>query len=146
MLTGVGLISYFLSNVPSEAYLVMLFPGLIILFGALLFQLKNKRLIYLAVLFIVSFNLVKLISSNYLTYDGVRLEKKIEASNKILKLAKGRKYNLIYKGTGEKFESSKMPYEYLTWWLEKNPPSESNEKKVIIIEELDDRINVSIGK
>jgi len=144
-LTMLGVVSFFASNVSSEAYLVMLFPGLIFLFVNLLFQIRNNSLMHLALIFIVSFNVIQLITTNYLMYNRTTIQKKLDASNKILELAGDKKYNIIYKGVGEEFESSRMPYEYLTWWIADNSSVDRETELKIVVRETDQKIHVERG-
>ena len=138
-LTLTGLLAYFISGVSSEAYLVMLFPGLIFMFSLLIYNIKNKYIVIL-VLFLIGFlNIRALIISNYLTKDSITLNQKIEAVDKILKLSSGKAVDLVYKGVGEEFESAVMPYEYLVWWLK---GSKSEGLSVIIINENSEGISI----
>ena len=138
-LTLMGLLAYFISGVPSEAYLVMLFPGLIFMFSLLIYNIKNKYIIIFVLFLIVFLNIRALIISNYLTKDLITLNQKIEAADEILKLSGGKDVELVYKGVGEEFESSVLPYEYLVWWLE---GSKSEGESVIIINESSEGISI----
>lgn len=140
LLTSIGIISFFVSNVLSEAYLLMLFPGLIFMFAFSFYKMLGKISVYFAIT-IAFFNTYTLTTTNYLMRDRLTLEKRIEASEKILELAGGTDYNLIYKGPGEEFESSIMSYTYLTWWLG-NKPSDEQENLVIIVKEGNDVITL----
>ena len=138
-LTLMGLLAYFISGVLSEAYLVMLFPGLIFMFSLLIYNIKNKYIIIFVLFLIVFLNIRALIISNYLTKDLITLNQKIEAADEILKLSGGKDVELVYKGVGEEFESSVLPYEYLVWWLE---GSKSEGESVIIINESSEGISI----
>ncbi|MCL5438712.1 MAG: glycosyltransferase [Patescibacteria group bacterium] len=144
LLTAFGLISYIISNVPSEAYLLMLFPGLIFIFAYTLEKIKPQILGVILVLSIASYNIYILINTNFLMGNGFTLDKRIGASKEILKLADGRKYRLIFKGPGQEFTSSTANYEYLTWWLGKNPPVDSRQRVIIVIEENTNNIRVHV--
>jgi hypothetical protein len=138
-LTLMGLLAYFISGVPSEAYLVMLFPGLIFMFSLLIYNIKNKYVIIFVLFLIVFLNIRALIISNYLTRDSITLNQKIEAADKILKLSGGKDVELVYKGVGEEFESSVLPYEYLVWWF---GGGEAEGQSVIIINENSEGIGI----
>ncbi len=137
LLTLTGLLAYCVSGVPSEAYLVMLFPGLIFIFSLLIYQLKNKYLILLIVIFITVFNISFLVSSEYLTKGIVTMSKKIDFAIQISEIVGDNNYKLEYKGPGEEFESSVMPYSYLVWWIRKDNDlhEKGTVKKILIIED-----------
>lgn len=100
------------------------------------------------VIVIPFFNASFIYQNNYLLDRspgyGSSLERRVEAVEEILKTAGDRSYNLVFKGPGSEFESSLMNYEYLAWWLERNPPSKEEQDLVFTIEEDMGRINVTI--
>ena len=75
---------------------------------------------------------------------GLSFEKRKHTVEKILKIANGQPYNMVFKGPGSEFESSTMNYEYLAWWIAKNPPSKVKQNLGFIIEEKQNLIDVKI--
>lgn len=138
-LTWIGVLAYFISGVPSEAYLVMLFPGLLFMFSLLIYQLRNKYIILGLISLIGFINIESLVSTNYLTKNTFTMEMKISAAKQIKEIVGNRAYVLKYEGAGEEFESSVMPYEYLVWWLGNK---ENEGLSTIVIEENSNGINI----
>jgi len=138
--TCLGLLAYFLSGVPSEAYLVMLFPGLIFCISLLIYGLRRNIIIGFVLFILIILNVYYIISTNYLTKGKVTISKKIAVTEKIFQNTNGKKVELFYKGPGQEFKSSVMPYEYLLWWragIESDPDG-----KRWIIKELRDTVVV----
>ncbi len=134
MISLVSILGFFIAKTSSSAYLPMLFPGLffIFVFAMNSFFTRYKYVpIFLIILFSV-FNALYVIGNIQFTKD---FAERINASWKILKIADDREYNLIGIGPGSNFEASTMNYEYLTWWLGRNPPLRSDQKLKIIIDE-----------
>ena len=147
-LTVVGLLGFFAAGARSEAYLPMLFPGIILLTSFSIYYLFDKKL--LATLIVLSasiLNAVFIVQNNYLVDTspgyGPSLERRVEVVDKIIKQANGRKYNLDGRGEGSEFESFTMNYEYLLWWRG-NPPSSEKQNLIFVIDEKQDRIDVTI--
>lgn len=148
-LTTIGLIGFFTAGAKSEAYLPMLFPGVILLTSFLFVSLikVNKYAIFIVIA--VSVLNAIFISQNDYFVDrspgyGASLKRRIETVEKMLKLADGRSYNLVLKGPGSEFESSTMNYEYLAWWLGRNQPSKEKQALIFVIEEKQAQIDVKI--
>ncbi len=139
-ITSIGLIAYLFSGVPSEAYLVMLFPGLIFMIASLIYYVRSTLFIFVLMLGISAISISALINSNYLTINSVTLKDKIEASEKIVKLANGNSYSLVYFGPGQEFVSSVMPYEYIAWWLSEQSNPESSYLNQLIINQTENQI------
>ncbi len=139
-LTGlISMVGYFAIKTPSDAYLPMIFPILLILFVLAV----NKFKVFISTFYILSIvflNLFIFVSSNNTTLYG--LAGRIESSKQILKIAKGQGYNLVFKGPGQQFASSTANYEYLTWWLGNNPPITFPVKTKIYVIEGSERIKV----
>lgn len=132
----VGLGGILVNQTPSDAYLPIVFPLVIIGISILLnFLLSLNKLTVILIMLIVAFNL-QISLSNDLSND---LGKRVQAANKIIVLTKGKEYNLIGVGTGSQFESFTMNYEYLLW-LKGNPPSHKKQKTKIVIKETDKEI------
>jgi hypothetical protein len=62
------------------------------------------------------------------------LDKQLQATAQILKIAQKRDYNLKGKGSGSQFESFTMNYEYLSWWLGRAPSKKNEHLKTYISE------------
>lgn len=137
-----GLAIYFAAGVPSEAYLVILLPGLLYLLSLLVIALKKNVIILIVLILVSVINLSHLFREEFLTKDSVTLKDKIESSQRIVRLAGEDNYHLLYTGPGQQFESSVMPYEYLVWWISGKKPYEKKPSKTIIIEEFDSKINI----
>lgn len=145
VITVVGL---FATKIPSEAYLPMLFPG-IVLFTAVffdsLFQIKRlKYILYPVIGCLIVGNTYFIISHDY-AFDRSGLEftlqKRTEAVKEIIRKSDGKAYNIKGEGEGSQFESFTMNYEYLAWWLG-DPPSSKKEAKQFIITEGNNGIRV----
>lgn len=136
-ITFIGLVGFFLSRTPSDAYLPMLFPGLIIIFAYSLNLLypKFKYSLFVVLFFIIFLNTYFFLKNVILSESDLRV--RLDRSNKVLKLAEGDKYNLRVQGPGSEFESSTMNYEYLTWWLGNNPPIKTKSNIRIVVSEID---------
>lgn len=148
--TLIPLFGFFLAGVSSEAYLPMLFPGIILLmsFAIGTLSVKHKYAIAVIVVSISGFNAIYVYKNDYLIGKpqgyGPSLTRRIEATKKILEEAKGRKYNIEGKGKGANFETFIMNYEYLAWWLGKNPPTKEKQELVFVIEEQRDTVKVEL--
>lgn len=131
----IPLAGYFAAKTLSEAYLPMLFPGMILLTAISLNQLtsakKITKIILVCILIgITSMNTYSLIKTNYLTGPygyGAPFSDRLKIAKKIIQQAGTKKYNLKGKGPGSQFPSFTNNYTYLTWWLG-NPPSQKPEK------------------
>jgi len=60
----------------------------------------------------------------------------------MIKLANGKKYNLIGKGSGDMFPSFRMNYSYINWWLGNEPSSKNTMLKIIFTEKTDGSVTV----
>lgn len=131
------------NKTPSDAYLPMIFP-LIIISVALMFEyaLNTKIIKYFSFVLIMI-----IVLSN--VYVVLKLDKENKFGNltgdvnKILKITDKKEYNLVGKGVGSQFASFTMNYEYLLWW-KGYPPSKDNVKLKIYI--ISDGKNINIYK
>lgn len=140
----ISIFGFFVAKTPSYAYLPMLFPSLIFIFAIAVERLfKKYKAIPVLLLVLFSFFNAQYVVGTAQSEKDLLERKRI--SREILKLANGREYNLIGKGPGSKFESFTMNYEYLTWYLG-NPPSKSEQKLKIIIDEGRVPVRVSVYK
>jgi GT2 family glycosyltransferase len=147
-LTSIGLAGFFAAGARSEAYLPMLFPGIILLTAFSFYSVfKNKAPAILIIFAISVFNAVFIIQNNYLIERipgyGPSLNSRIEVVEAIINQARGREYNIEGRGVGSEFKSFTMNYEYLLWW-KGHAPSREKEDLVFSIEEKQGKINVTI--
>ncbi len=127
------------NQVPSQAYLPIIFPFVITITAIFTnFLVLKSRMFYL--LFFI------LLITNF--YSSASLDKKIDlgdrikAVNKIIALTRGQKYNLIGKGNNSQFESFTMNYRYLLWW-KGHPVSSIFEKLKVSVEETNGKIIIT---
>lgn len=120
-----------INQTPSDAYLPVIFPFIIIiiaLFFNYLFSLSKIFILFLVLIVFVN-SYFALVADK--TSD---LSDRIEAADKIITLTNGKEYNLIGIGQGSQFSSFTMNYEYLLWW-KGHPVSHENKKLKIYISE-----------
>lgn len=133
----ISLVGYFVNKTPSEAYLPILFPALIILLAFSFDRImKLKKLFIPAVIAVILLTFVNAyvsVSDNY-SEKGLNFYKRLAVIKEIVKEADGEKYNIIGSGEGSQFESFTMNYEYLAWWL-RHAPSKSPQKLKFVIQE-----------
>lgn len=138
----IPLLGFFLQQAPSEAYIPLLFP-VVILWVALMFNqlLTWKRLFYpilLAFLTLIGYNLFFFTSSNFLQkiYKPTFGER-MEAARFIVAKTNGEPYNLQAKGPGSEFENFTKNWQYLTWWLGNEPKDQPQKLQFVIYEPKD---------
>lgn len=134
---------YLIAKTPSDAYLPMIFPSLIFLFAMLVTRVKGATA-QLIIIIIALLNSVFIIQ-NYEKYTE-SFWSKITSSKQILSIAGGKKYNLIYDVPGKQFENSIMDYEYLTWWIGRNPPVKDKVPNKIRIRVTENKVTVDTVK
>jgi GT2 family glycosyltransferase len=144
----IPLMSVILNQVPSDAYLPMLFPITILLISICFDYVMSIRKMLIPVLIFITLiatgNIFYMIANNFSLNRGLNLytlSNRMLISKQILNMARDRRYNLKGKGQGSEFSSFTMNYEYLTWWLG-HGPSMKNEKVIIYISEFADRVRV----
>jgi hypothetical protein len=125
-----------ISQTPSDAYLPIIFPLVIICLAIFInfMRVLDKAIVILFMLIIV-FNAQSALRSDLIPDLG----KRVQAVNKIIALTKGEEYNLVGAGIGSQFASFTMNYEYLLW-LKGNSPSHKVQKTKIIIRETNNEI------
>jgi GT2 family glycosyltransferase len=137
IISGIG---YFATGVASGAYFPLIFPSVIFMLAiGFDFVIKKKHLYLFGVLVLLFIGVmngyvfvrqITLIKNN-----NVRtIYKEIYTAKEIIKITKGREYNILGKGPGSEFESLTMNYEYLAWWLGKGPSKHSEDLKIYISE------------
>lgn len=134
--------SLVLSRIPSDAYLPMLYP-LVILIIALAFSKLSRYSPIILVCAIGIGNITLLLSNNYQlpSKSTATLAERYEAVDEVINLTKKEKYNLLGRGRLALFPSSIMNYEYLLW-LKGDAPVKENVLQKIYITEGDERIMV----
>lgn len=144
----VPLIFITLNQTPSDAYLPIFFPTILLLFSLILeFVMRKKGMIFqiIILLMFLSIGNVLFMLKNNFTFDQsnkiLTLNRRLQAANQILNITQQKDYNLNGKGPGSQFESFTMNYEYLTWWLG-HGPSKTNEKLKIFISDSANGIKI----
>lgn len=137
-----------LNQVPSDAYLPILFPTTVLIFSLFLnFFMRIKRMkiaIFIFVIIIVYSNISYMFKNDFALDRSSRmfaLDKRLEASYEILRIAGNKEYNLKGKGPGSEHESFTKNYEYLTWRLG-HAPSQKNELIKIYVSESSNGIKI----
>ncbi|HYM65392.1 MAG TPA: glycosyltransferase [Candidatus Sulfotelmatobacter sp.] len=134
IILGVSFTGIILNQTPSDAYLPIIFPFVILSVSILfefLYSYKFVKNIVLIVLGLVFF--LNLITSFYNSQND-RFLQRTKAADKIIRLANGRKYNLIGKGLNSEFETFTMNYQYLLWWKGNEPSMSDQNIKFTILE------------
>ncbi len=137
-----------LNQTPSDAYLTIFFPIVIIFFSYFLYFIMTAKMMIIPVLIFIIILIVSNISfmlKNDFTFDKssklFTLDKRVQATREILNIVQNKDYNLKGVGAASKYESFTMNYEYLTWWFG-HPSSKKNELIKIYISESENGIKV----
>lgn len=144
LLIVVPLSGFFVNQTPSEAYLPIFFPTIILVTALFLTRLFLRNRTALLIIMAISLsNSSTLIANDYLMgkspgYGAAFIDRMAIASS-IVHSSKGKMYNLIGKGEGSEFETFTMNYEYLTWWLG-HPPAKMKGEIRFVIEERNGKI------
>ncbi|HVT00816.1 MAG TPA: glycosyltransferase [Patescibacteria group bacterium] len=134
------LLGFLAGKTSSEAYLPMLFPGLILSFAYLIYsiQLKLSKIGFVLLFVIVILNMYSVYSMNYLIEKpfgyGLPLDKRVNAAREVIKLSNNLPYNLIYRSDGKQIKYSTENYDYLTAWLGYPPSKQVVDNKIIVYE------------
>jgi 4-amino-4-deoxy-L-arabinose transferase-like glycosyltransferase len=133
----VSVVGLILAKTASDAYLPMLFPGILIMlcvfFGMIM---ANKKLTIIVILIVISMGAINsfyLIKNNY--YTSLKFTQKLDTAQEIISQANGKPYTIA--GDGNLSAS----YGYLTWWLGQGP-SKTQEKLQFTIKEYNSKIEV----
>ena len=130
-----------INKTPSDAYLPMTFPLVIIsisIFFDYFSSYKNTKFIFYSILIFVIF------SNAYISINNDRenqFKKLQETTTQILDKADGKSYNLIGKGPGSQFESFTMNYQYLLW-LNGNEPLKKNTNLKFLVNSDENTIEI----
>lgn len=136
-ITGVGVL---INQAPSEAYLPVFFPLIIIIQAILILNLISKKhLFYIGTLLlvvIISINSYSIVQNeyNYTKKRNITFFDRINAARKIIEAADEQEYNLIGNGWLKEFESYTMNYQYLTWWMMNAPVKDNRPIKIYVTE------------
>jgi len=138
----IPLFGLFLHRVPIEADILLVSPFIIMAIAVFVDRLMNfslfKKILILILLFISFVNARFILSTNYLTIntakDRLTISKQLVAADSIIKIAKGRNYNLIGQGELSFFPVFTMPYEYLLWWKGYPSTKENVALKIVVWE------------
>jgi len=142
----IPLCAILIGRTASEAYMPILFPA-IILSISLLFSYIYKRhalIAFVGILLFVIVNSYLLITKNYLMKNGygVPIIDRINVVNKIIKESGEEEYNIRGIGEGSQYESFAKGYEYLAWWLGKQP-SKKKTKMQFTIQETSNEVIIN---
>ncbi len=145
----IPLIGFILSKTASEAYLPMLFPGLILALSyliSMLLETKFKVIVFTIFIALIVANVYFIRSQNYLAGKpggfGPGIGDRVKIAKRIITLSGGQDFNIKLKGPGSQFASSTMNYEYLIWWLSRKEPNK-NSKNVFVISENNNSIKLN---
>lgn len=129
----VSILGFIFIKTPSQAYLPMLFPVVILttafFWNGICDYFSGKS----SYLFIAIIAGIAIINSIYqiisLNKSTETFSRQINLAKQIIRQSSGKEYNLI----GPKgFETFYLNYEYLTWWLG-HPPSKEKQKLIFVI-------------
>ncbi len=144
LLFAVVFIGFMVANTPSEAYLPLFFPIVIIILAYafdLIVKIKYLRIpLAISLLSITLLNSLSLISSDY--FVGIKngygpsFASRLNMAKRIIVESENMSYNLYGKGRGSEFASFTSSYEYLLWWLGR-APSAKKERLAFYISETD---------
>lgn len=141
---------YFVNKSPSEAHVPIFFPTIILIVALLFDHLmkKNRKYMFvslIAIIVIAYLNSFTLLANDFLMGKeggyGHTLANRLEVSQRIVKEAEKKDYQLVGNGAGSEFESFTMNYEFLTWWLG-HGISQQNPTISFVITEFSDRIHI----
>jgi len=130
-----------LNQTPSDAYLLLFFPIVILIFSSFLDFIMNKKItffpVFIFILILTAGNIHFMLKNDFLFDKRSKLftlDKRIQASYDMLNMTQNKDYNLIGKGEASKHKSFTMNYEYLTWWLGHAPSRENESVKIYVFE------------
>jgi hypothetical protein len=143
VIVTVSVLAFLAIKTPSEAYLPMLFPGLILLTAVSLNKALHKKIItyplwtaIIALAMINSYYLFSTINQAYPVFT-----QRLNVAGQIITQSKGKEYNLKW-GSVPSREADTHNYQYLIWWLGGNDPSTNQENLEFIIYEEDKEIKI----
>ncbi len=148
LLFFISLLPIILNQTPSDAYLPILFPVVILIFSLFLnYLMRIKRILIPTLIFIIIivFGNISFVFKNDFAFDQsshmFTLDKRQQATYGILNIVGNKDYNLKGKGPGSEHDSFTMNYEYLAWWLG-HAPSKKNELIKVYVSESANGIKI----
>ena len=131
------------NQVPSDAYLPIFFPTIILLLSAFIDFIMNKKAMFIPVsilIIILAAGNINFMLKNDFAFDKpsklFTLDNRLQAVHQILDITGNRNYNLKGKGQGSQFESFTMNYEYLAWWLGHGPSTNNENLRIYVSESV----------
>lgn len=148
LFTVIPILGIVVSKTPSEAYLPLVYPGLLMITGVMLGSFHGKIFFMISSFILLLYgigNTYSLITKDYLMgkYSGYGpyFSEKINVSKQITMQIPNNTYTLVGKGEGSEFASFTMPYEYLIWWVSKKE-RENKSNNIFVIEEEKGKVQV----
>jgi 4-amino-4-deoxy-L-arabinose transferase-like glycosyltransferase len=142
--TIIPLFGFFISKTTSEAYLPMLFPGLILCFSFLLSEIyKRIKTMSIFLILIITFtNAYFIYSNNYLIEKNIGYGLSIKTYENTLSFISkiSRRHDFAIKVANNKFATSIDPYIYLAWFFKK--PLNENSKSIYVLQENASNIKI----
>src|SRR3989344_1080623 len=143
LLVFIPLMLVIFNQVPSDAYLPIFFPTIILLLSAFIDFIMNKKAMFIPVsilIIILAAGNINFMLKNDFAFDKpsklFTLDNRLQAVHQILDITGNRNYNLKGKGQGSQFESFTMNYEYLAWWLGHGPSTNNENLRIYVSESV----------
>lgn len=136
----VPVIGFIIVRTPSDAYLPVFFPTIILILALFFDQrIKKTSLVAFAIVIIVLLNVYVLLFNDFTFSSGKKITflNRIEAAKTIVRITNNQQYNLVGRGWLNEFPSYIMNYEYLAWWFGNAPTKEDSLLKIYITEQKD---------
>jgi hypothetical protein len=134
LLLTISLLGILINQIPSEAYLPIVFPFLIFTVSIFFGRLLEVKWLRYATAFALIFIIVVNIYYSFLVTKESELQFRNNIVDQVIKLSNGQKYNLVGNGPASKFESFTMNYRYLLWYKGHAPSDQTQRMKIIITE------------
>lgn len=141
----IPVLGYVAAKTNSEGYVLIFFPVVTFMIALLFNIIISRRLLFVPgviLLFGIGFvNSYSLVSKNYLMKNGygIPIIDRINIAKQIVRESGKKEYNIIGRGEGSQYESFTMGYEYLTWWIGKQP-SKKRIKLQFIVRETQEQV------
>ena len=126
-------LAFSLRGTISDAYIPFLFSPLILMIPIFLERIirKNPKFGWIFTAFLVGLNTIYLFKMNFFFYKYPKFSERLETSEKIIKDADGKNYELTYVGPNDMFEAGDNHWRYLLWWKGNEPKERSNLEYII---------------
>jgi hypothetical protein len=147
--TLIAVISFIFNKTPSDAYMPLLYPWVIMFCSIFLYYLLSQKQKFVVVLggcllfSVVYQNLSEYTFDDYTLRDNVdhiTLTERVATTEQIIRLVGKRPFIVVGTGEGSEFESFVMPYEYLLWW--KGYAVSENPDVRVVVSEKSGKISV----